>query len=364
MAAAFRYRMDLQNFSQEKTEPATPKKKQDARKKGQVAKSMELPGAFVLMFGLLAFVLFGSFIKERFFNLFSLVFQDFMLMNVTVPNVSALFGTLITDALIMLSPILLFAVAMAFIGNYMQIGFLLSADPLKMKLNKLNPVEGLKRIFGLRSLIEFLKSVFKLTIVALVVYFIIWGEKERILTLSRYPLVETLNYVSGLVIKIGLIIAILLLVLAIFDYLYQRYEHNKQLRMSKQDIKDEFKKSEGDPQIKARIKEKQRRMAMQRMMQEIPNADVIITNPTHYAIALKYQTGAMEAPTVIAKGADFVALKIREKAKEHGIVIMENKPLARALYDRVELNESIPGDLFQAVAEILAYVYKLKGNVN
>lgn len=362
--ANFRIPMNLQAFSQEKTEPATPKKKRDARQKGQVAKSMELPGAFVLLFTFMAFLLFGGFIKERFFQLFSMVFHDFMLMNVTVPNISGLLGTVIIDALIMLSPVLIFAVVMAIVGNYLQVGFLLTGDPLKMKLNKLNPVEGFKRIFGLRSLIEFGKSVFKMTAIGLVVYFILWGEKERLLTLSRFPLTETLSYVSGLVIKIGIIIAIILLVLAVFDYMYQRYEHAKGLRMSKQDIKDEFKKSEGDPQIKARIKEKQRRMAMQRMMQEVPKADVIITNPTHYAVALKYESGNMEAPKILAKGADFVALKIREKAKEHGIVIMENKPLARALYDRVDINESIPGDLFQAVAEILAYVYKLKGNAN
>jgi flagellar biosynthetic protein FlhB len=173
-----------------------------------------------------------------------------------------------------------------------------------------------------------------------------------------------LSFVASITVKLGITIGLILMVIAIFDYIYQKYEHEKSLKMSKQDIKDEYKKSEGDPLIKGKIKERQRKLAMQRMMQEIPNADVVITNPTHYAIALKYNASAMEAPKVIAKGKDYVALKIREIAKTNGIILMENKPLARALYNQVELGESIPADLFQAVAEVLAYVYKIKGRAN
>ncbi|MFD0869175.1 HrpY/HrcU family type III secretion protein [Chlamydia abortus] len=361
---AYRWRMDLQLFSQEKTEPATPKKKREARQKGQVAKSMELPGALVLFFTFVAFLLFGGFLKERLFEIFTLTLYDYMLMNVTIPNTTALFNKLMIDGMIMLSPILLFAIVMAVIGNYVQIGVLFTGEPLKMKLNKLNPVEGAKKMFGLRSLVEFLKTVFKLIVIGVIVFFTLWGKKESLMGLAHLPLESILSYVAQVMVELGVKIGLVLIVLAIFDYMYQKYEHEKGLRMSKQDIKDEYKKTEGDPLIKSKIKERQRRMAMQRMMQEVPKADVIITNPTHFAVALKYESGKMEAPKVIAKGVDLVALKIREIGKQNGIAIMENKPLARALYERVELNETIPGDLFQAVAEVLAYVYKLKGKVN
>jgi flagellar biosynthetic protein FlhB len=170
-----------------------------------------------------------------------------------------------------------------------------------------------------------------------------------------------LQFAASITLNLGVKIAVALLVLAVFDYMYQKYDYEKNIRMSKQDIKDEYKKMEGDPLIKGKIRERQRRMAMQRMMQEVPNADVIITNPTHFAVALKYEGSEMEAPQIIAKGQDYVALRIKEIAKEHGVITMENKPLARALFQRAEIGDAIPADLFQAVAEVLAYVYKLKG---
>ncbi|GIP36827.1 flagellar biosynthetic protein FlhB [Paenibacillus sp. J31TS4] len=360
----YRYRLDLQLFSQDKSEPATPKKKEDARKKGQVAKSMELPGAFILLFTFVSFLLLGGFLKERMLGMFTSIFMYDLLSEVTIRNTSHLFNQLLVEGLIMLAPIFLISVLLALLGNFMQIGFLLTGDPLKMKFSKLNPVEGAKKIFGLRSLVEMLKSMFKLTVIGVIVALTLWGEKENLLGLARMPLDSTMSYVGKLIVMLGVKIGIGFVALAFFDFLYQKYEHAKQLRMSKQEIKDEYKKIEGDPLIKAKIKERQRRMAMQRMMQDIPKADVIITNPTHFAVALQYQSGQMEAPRVIAKGADFVALKIKEKAKEHGIITMENKPLARALFNRVEIGETIPADLFQAVAEVLAYVYKLKGRAN
>lgn len=359
----YRYTLDLQLFAGEKTEPATPKKREDARKKGQVAKSAELPGAFILFFTFLSFTMFGGFFKERMNNLFYVTFHDYLLTDLTITNVMSMFGNLLMEGLILLAPIFAVSFVVAVLGNYMQIGLMFTGDPLMMKFNKLNPIEGAKKIFGLRAVVDFLKTLLKLTIVGSVVYTTIIGSKEQIVNLSSMPLISTLGYVSNLTVKLGIKIGIILIVLAVFDYMYQRFEYEKNLRMSKQDIKDEYKKSEGDPQVKGKIRERQRRMAMQRMMQEIPKADVIITNPTHYAIALKYESG-MEAPKVLAKGTDFVAQKIKEVAKEHGIVLMENRPLARALYDQVEIGESIPADLFQAVAEVLAYVFKLKGKTN
>jgi flagellar biosynthetic protein FlhB len=361
---SFRYPLNLQLFAGEKTEPATYKKRQDARKKGQVAKSSEVPSAFLLLFCFLTFMMFGGFFKDHYMKLFISTFHDYMLTDVTVPNVTSLFGNLLQEALTLLSPIFIVTILIALITNYMQIGVLFTGDPLMMKLNKLNPIEGAKRIFGMRALVDFLKTMIKMIVIGLVVFTTLWGEKEKFIGLAHMPLQSVFSYVAGIVVGLGVKIGVIFIVLSLFDYLYQRHEYEKQLRMSKQDIKDEYKKSEGDPLIKGKIKERQRKMAMQRMMAEIPKADVIITNPTHYAIAIRYEAKEMEAPRVIAKGADFIALRIREIAKENGVALMENRPLARALFDQVEIGQTIPGDLFQAVAEVLAYVYKLKSKTN
>lgn len=360
----FRYAMNLTLFSQEKTEPATPKKRQEARKKGQVAKSMELPGAFILLFSFMAFLMFGSFLKERFFLLFTSVFHDYMLTEITISNVTAMFSRLGWESLLMLSPIFLVSIIVATLGNYLQIGFMLTGEPLMMKFSKINPLEGIKRLFSMRSLVEMLKSLLKIAVVGVFVFTTLWSEKNALLGLSHVPLAGILGYVSKITLSLGIKIGIVLVVLSIFDYMFQRFEFEKSLRMSKQDIKDEYKKTEGDPLIKGKIKERQRKLALQRMMQEVPKADVVITNPTHYAVALKYDAGKMEAPKVLAKGTDYIAMKIKQIAKENGIVTMENRPLARALHDQVEIGESIPAELFQAVAEVLAYVYKLKGKAN
>jgi len=357
----FLIKLDLQLFAQEKTEPATPKKKQDARKKGQVAKSSELPGAFILFFMFLFIAMFGGFIKEKIFVLFQDHLVNKLNTEVTVYNVENLFLSLLQQGLVILAPFFAIAILIAFLGNFVQFGLLFSADPLKMKFNKINPIQGFKRIFSLRSVIEFFKSILKMLIIGLLVYFTLWGEKEKILSIAKVPLEQAFSFVASLTISLGLQIGGLLIVMAVLDFLYQRYEHLKGLKMSKQDIKDEYKKSEGDPLIKAKIKEKQRRMAMMRMMQDVPKADVVITNPTHYAVALKYDSSVMDAPKIVAKGTDFVALKIKEKAKEHGVAVMENKPLARALYAQAEIGDTIPADLFQAVAEVLAYVFKSRG---
>jgi flagellar biosynthetic protein FlhB len=352
--------LDLQMFAQEKTEAATPQKRREARKKGQVAKSMELPGAFILFFSFLFLYLFGGFFKERIYKLFSLAFNDYMLLSLTEENVLTFFSMIMYEGFILLSPIFIMTMVIAVFGNYIQFGFLMSGDPLMMKLEKLSPIEGAKRIFSVRSVVEFFKSILKLLIIGLVAYFTLWGEKEQIVALSKIPLEGILAYSSHLILMLGIKVGIILVVLAILDYIYQRFEFEKSLRMSKQDIKDEFKKTEGDPLIKAKIREKQRRMALQRMMQEVPKADVVITNPTHFAVALQYDTANMEAPTVIAKGQDYMALKIKEIAKQNDIITMENKPLARALYAQVDIGQTIPNDMFQAVAEVLAYVYKVK----
>lgn len=354
-------RLDLQMFAQEKTEKATPKKRQESRKKGQVAKSMELPSAFILFFGFLLLFMLGGFLKERIFELFTATFHHYLLWDVTMESVGSIFSQLMLQGFITLAPILIMAMVVAVLGNYLQIGFLMSGDPLKMKWNKLNPIKGVKGIVSLRSLVEFLKTMLKLSIVSYVVYSTLYGEKDQIIALAHLPLESIMSYTARVTLLLGLKIGLVLVIMAIFDYMYQRYEYEKKLRMSKQDVKDEHKKTEGDPLIKGKIRDKQRRMALQRMMQEVAKADVVITNPTHYAVALRYDAGQMEAPLVVAKGLDFVALRIKETAGKHGVVTMENKPLARALYSGVEIGQAIPPDLFHAVAEVLAYVYQLKG---
>jgi len=359
----YRLELDLQLFSQEKTEEATPKKKDEARKKGQIARSADLPGSLILIFIFMSFIMMGGYFKKHIMMLFGNLFEDWLLMDLTTANVMSLFTDVTIEMMLILLPIFAVTVLVGVLGNIVQYGFLLTGDPLKMKLSKLNPINGFKQIFSAKTVVEFLKSVLKLLIVAVLVYMTISKEWNRILILASLPIQQIFSFTAGLTVKLGIEIGVVLTVLALADFFYQRYEHNKSLKMSKQDIKDEYKKSEGDPIIKSRIRERQRKMAMQRMMQEVPKADVIITNPTHFAIALKYDATKMEAPKIIAKGMDHVALRIREIAKENGVVTMENKPLARALYERAEIGDVIPPDLFQAVAEVLAYVYKMKGRV-
>ncbi|MFD2670087.1 flagellar biosynthesis protein FlhB [Marinicrinis sediminis] len=357
-----KWAINLQLFAQEKTEKATPKKQKEARDKGQVAKSSDLPGAMIMLFCFFALFMMGGYYTDGVHELFMYAFKQMVIEEFTMDHTLLMMNELMMKMMILLLPIMFVAMVVAFLGNYIQIGLLFTTDPLKMKLEKINMLKGFKKIFSLRSLVEFFKSIFKISIIGLIVYLILLREKDHLLALSTLPLGEMLEYIGGLTLMLGLLIGAMLVILGWADFFYQRYEHNKSLKMSKQDIKDEYKKSEGDPQIKAKIRERQRRMAMQRMMQEVPKADVIITNPTHYAVAIQYDGTRMEAPVVLAKGQDYVALKIKEMAKEHHILTMENKPLARALYAQVEIGEAIPADLFQAVAEVLAYVYKLKNS--
>ncbi|MDO7905817.1 flagellar biosynthesis protein FlhB [Paenibacillus sp. JX-17] len=359
----YKYSINLQLFAGEKTEKATPKKRQDARKKGQIAKSAEFPGAAVLLVALLCLLMFGGYYKEHIVRLFTDIFINRLTMDVTPYNVLTMLRDYVINILLLLAPVFAGAFLIAIVTNYMQVGFLLVGEGLKPKFSKINPIKGFKNIFSMRSLVEFLKSIFKMTIIGYLVYSTLWGARGNLARLSEMTGDQIMSYTAGLTISLGVKIAAALLVLAVLDYMYQRFEHEKNLRMSKQDIKDEYKKMEGDPLIKGKIRERQRRMAMQRMMQEVPKADVIITNPTHFAVALKYDNSKMEAPQIIAKGQDFVALRIKEIAKQNGVITMENKPLARALFQRAEIGDSIPPDLFQAVAEVLAYVYKLKGKV-
>lgn len=350
----------MQLFSGEKTEKATPKKREESRKKGQVAKSQDVAGSLVMLSVFLCLMTFGGYIKERLVQLYTDIFYHRLTMNVTQENVIVMFRSYGVQLILLLAPILLIVFVVAAVANYAQVGFLLTGDPIKPKFSKLDPIKGMKNIFSARSLVEFLKSVLKLVIIGYLVFSTVWGAMDSISSLGHVSVEEAFKFTAKMTMNLGIKISVALFVLAVFDYMYQRFEYEKNLKMSKQDIKDEYKKSEGDPLIKGKIRERQRRMALQRMMQEVPKADVIITNPTHFAVALKYDAG-MEAPEVVAKGQDYVALRIKEIAKENDVITVENRPLARALFQRTEIGDSIPADLFQAVAEVLAYVYKLQG---
>jgi flagellar biosynthetic protein FlhB len=356
-------KLDLQYFAGEKTEKATPKKRQDSRKKGQVAKSSDVNTAFVLIFVFLCLLAIGPWMKDQVTSLFVHSFQIYLLEEVTIDKVHLIYMELLVKLIWVVGPIMLAAMIGAVVSNYLQVGPLFSTEAIQMKLNKLDPVQGFKRIYSIRAIVEFVKSMLKIVFVGLITFSILWIRLEEVLILSQKNIHEALAFLGALTIRMGLFAGGALLFLSVFDYLYQKFDYEKNIRMSKHDVKDEYKKAEGDPLIKSKIKQKQREMAMQRMMQDLPQADVIITNPTHYAIALKYDEEKGDAPIVLAKGVDFVALKIREKAKEHNIMTVENKPLARALYSQTDIGHAIPDEFFQAVAEILAYVYRIQGHV-
>jgi flagellar biosynthesis protein FlhB len=355
--------LDLQFFSGEKTEKATPKKKQDARKKGQVAKSTDLTNAIVLLFTFGFLLIYGGYAATRLLGLVRKGLSDLLLWNVTEDSLPLLFIQLFKESVIIAGPIIAVTFLAALVTNLSQVGFLISGESMKFDLKKIDPIAGAKKIFSMRAVVELIKSLLKVGAFAIVAGMVLWQQKGTILKLSEMEPLSIVSFFSSLLIKLGLTLSGVYLVIAVADLVYQRFDHAKQLRMSKQDIKDEHKKTEGDPLIKHKIKEKQRQMATARMMQDVPMAQVVVTNPTHYAVAIAYEAGEMKVPKVVAKGTDYMALKIREVAKEHRVVIMENKPLARALYASVEIGQEIPEDLFKAVAEVLAYVYRVKGTL-
>lgn len=354
------YYVNLQLFAGEKTEKATPKRRQEARKKGQVLKSTEVNSVLVLLasFLMLKFLLVSmiSQVQDYIYNLW----HQFRGINITIETISPLLIELVFLFFKLTIPLFGMVVITGIISNLIQVGFLISTESLQIKLSRINPLEGLKRILSKKALVELTKAIAKIGLISYITFSTI---KDRIKVFPYFMDMEIhsiLNFLGQMLFNILWKIALFLAILAVLDYLYQKYEYETNLKMSKQEIKDEYKNIEGDPQIKGKIREKQRQMAMRRMMQEVPHADVIITNPTHLAIAIKYDAQTMDAPTVIAKGQDLVALRIKELAKKHGIVTVENKPLAQVLFHNVEINEQIPEDLFQAVAEILAFVYRLK----
>ena len=354
-------RLDLQLFaSEEKTEQPTSKKREKVRKDGQVARSNEVTTAFLLILMFLMIRLFAPEAKARFLEVFAKCVRLFYLKEISGQVANALMWEIAKDMLLMSWPFLLTAVAVGLVSNIVQVGWVVSTKPLQPKLSNIDPLKGLKRIFSMRTLIELLKAIFKIALISILVYNTIKDYDNLAVNLYQMEPLVAYRIVFNIILDLCIRIGWFFIIVAAVDYAYTRFKFEKDIKMTKQEVKDEYKQSEGNPEIKGKIRQKMREAAMRRMMQDLPKADVIITNPTHFAVALKYDDTADAAPIVIAKGADLVAKNIREKGKEYGIKILENKSLARTLFYTVEIGDEIPPELYQAVAEILAFVYSLK----
>lgn len=347
--------------SDDKTEEATPKKKSDSRNKGQIARSKEVSVAITMLICTLLISTLWGMLTNGFKDVIIYFFQFPMLKDFEQGSISSIVITVIIKIANYLLPFALPIMIGGIAASLMQTGFLITKEPLKPSFGKLNPLNGIKNMVSKRSLVDLSKNIVVITIVSIIAYQYIATNYQSILGISNLYLPSLGDEVKNLVVGIFKQICIVLVIIAAIDYFLQIRMHNNDMKMTKQEIKEELKQSEGDPQIKGKIKQKQREIGMRRMMQSVADATVVITNPTHLAIAIKYEDGGnMEAPKVVAKGADYVALRMKSIAKEHEVPVIENKPLARLMYDRVEIDEDIPQDLYQAVAEILVVVMKLK----
>lgn len=346
--------------SQDKTEDPTGKKLADARSKGNVARSRELPAVFVLCGGIGVLFFGGGWMLEQMNGVMRTMYQNAGSLSISVENMNTLLWDILVDAFVILIPLMLVAMIVGIAGNVIQFGFVLTGDKLTPDFAKMNPISGIGKLFSLRSLVELVKSIIKLLIIGGVAYAVMYRFLDQIPGLIRLSVGGILSFIGQAAFKISIYTCMVLFIMAILDFAYTKWQHHQDMKMTKQEVRDEHKQQDGDPAVKARIRSVQREMARKRMMEAVPGATVVITNPTHLAIALAYEEG-MHAPTVVAKGAGFVARKIKTLAQENDVPTVENKPLARVLYKSTEIGDFIPPDLYRAVAEILAYVYRLKG---
>ncbi len=363
---------DLQFFAKdgpggEKTEEPTSKRREDARKKGQVAKSKEVTNCVMLFTLFLILKFWAGHLGINLLEMFSAVYNKFPELirhaggGVDKNAVSSLLRQVLGQYLLILLPIFAISVVIAFVTDLRQVKWKISREPLKPKLSKLNPVKGFKKFFSKSAIVNLLKSALILGVISYLVYTTLVGNIGYLFRFYDMSLLQGVQVVGNVTINMGLKIAALYVVIAALDYAYQRHKHHEDLKMTKQEVKDEYKNAEGDPQVKAKIRQKMLEASRRRMMNAIPRADVVITNPTHFAVALKYEPERYDAPYIVAKGEDYLAQKIKEIARENHVEIVENKPLARMLYYNVEIGETVPPELFQAVAEVLAFVYSVQG---
>ena len=350
--------MAEQQSSQDKTEKATPRRRRKAREKGQVAKSQEVSSVAVMLAGLLTLFFTSTYLYNGLSGVMRTVIGQAGTTTVDMNTIHTYAYRALEQFFWLVMPILLMVFIVAILANVVQVGFLFSVQLIKPKPSKLNPINGLKRIMSKRSLVEMFKSVGKVVIVGYVAYSTIRGQMDNMLGLGDQTVIEILAFIAEVSFLVFIKSATIMVILAILDFAFNKWDHEKNLKMSKREVKDEWKQTEGDPLVRQRIRQTQHKLAQSRMMSAVPEADVVVTNPRHYAVALKYDTESMEAPTVTAKGADRIAAKIRELAEKHDVPMVENPPLARSLY-QVEVGDFIPVELFEAVAKVLAYVYRL-----
>lgn len=365
---------NLQFFAEEgpggeKTEEPTAKKLEDARKEGQVAKSKDVASALSL-FALFIFLkVWTGTMATQFMELFGGIYSRFDELttiyngNVSTTNFTSLLSNCLLRIIIIILPVLLLSFVIAFISDYMQVKWKPTTKPLKPKFNKLNPINGVKKLFNVQSLVELVKSILKIALIMIILYNEIENGIKLLFTIYDYTLVDAVILTGDLLISVGIKISAFFLVVAAADFGFQKWKFHKDMKMTKQEVKEEYKSVEGDPQIKGKIRRKMQEASQRRMMQNLPKADVVITNPTHYAVAIVYDKDVADAPIVLAKGADYLAQKIKETARENGIEIVENKPLARSLFANVEIGQAVPPELYVAVAEVLAAVYRAQGRV-
>ncbi len=365
---------DLQFFAQEgpggeKTEEPTAKKKADTRKDGKVPKSKELSSGVELIALFLLLKFWVGRMGENFMKLFGTIYEKMPAFTtywngrIVREDYTTLINNVYLELLKQLLPFFVVGIVIAVGINMLQFKFQVSTKPLKPKFSKLNPISGAKRLFSKEKIVELLKSIAKIILIMAIVYSTIKDDWVYLVQFYGMPLNQAIELIGSVVINMGLKISLVFMIVAFADLFYQRRKFNNDIKMTKQEVKDEYKNAEGDPQIKGKIRAKMREASQRRMMQDVPKADVVITNPTHYAVAIRYDAATGTAPVVLAKGADYVAQKIKEIARESNVEIVENKPLARMLYANVDIGQEVPPELYQAVAEVLAMVYKMQGRI-
>ena len=348
-----------EDSGQERTEEATAKRRQDFREKGQVAQSKEVATAALLTMSLLLWVFYARHFwsdLQSIYNSLLRMMAEFQATPMAVVNLAWEMGAVMAK---LLWPIFLMTLVVGFFASFLQVGPLFSTKVFQPELSKFDPIKGMAKFVSKRSAVELVKSMAKISLIGFVAYRTVANEFDTALTLPMLDLNQTLIFLAQVAfLVLGKTCGIIIL-LAVIDFAFSRYEMEQKMKMTKQEVKEEFKETEGDPQLKARVRSMQQEMARKRMMAEVPKADVIVTNPTHLSVAISYQRSEMDAPKIVAKGADHLAFRIREIAREHKVPIIENKPVARALYKQ-EIGDEIPEEMFTAVAELLAYVYSLK----
>ena len=349
----------------QKTEEASSKRISDTQEKGNFAQSREIASSFVLLASIIGFSIAGRHATETVMKTWYSILAEMGSINLDVHELFRLLKWNMQNFVFIIGPILIIIMVAGVLANVVQTGGLqFSLHPLSPKWSKLNPLKGFSRIFSKTSLVELFKSVFKITVVSIIAYQTVNGHWDEIPTLMGYGVGQTLFFMGEVMIEIMAKVLLVMIFLAALDYAFQKYTYLENLRMTKQEVKDERKDLEGNPQIKQRIRSVQMEMMRRRMMAAVPEADVVVTNPTHFSVAIKYDMENDAAPVVVAKGQNEIALRIREIAKENNVPLVEDKPLARTLYKTVDVGQLIPASLYKAVAEILAYVFKLKGKTS